>query len=105
MYKRKQYKKLQTKNESFLNVTSLRNRDSPEAGVSCLIRSGAQHLLFFSLELKLLDCSERVTRRVLCEPCGVWALGLKGRGLTARCGRVQSAGLDIRGSRLHDVRA
>ena len=59
MYKRKQYKKLQTKNESFLNVTSLRNNGSPEAGVSCLIRSGAQHLLVFSLELKLLDCSER----------------------------------------------
>jgi len=37
MYKRKQYKKLRAKNESFLNVTSLRNRDSPEAGVSCLI--------------------------------------------------------------------
>jgi hypothetical protein len=53
MYKRKQYKKLQTKNESFLNVTSLRNRDSPEAGVSCLIPSGAQHLLFFSLEFEV----------------------------------------------------
>lgn len=40
---------------------------------------------------------------------------MKGRGLTVRyvadiqvetrCGRVRSAGLDIRGSRLHDVRA
>jgi hypothetical protein len=49
MYKRKQYKKLQTKNESFLDVTSLRNNGSPEAGVSCLIHSGAQHLLVFSL--------------------------------------------------------
>ena len=45
MYKRNPYKKLQIKNESFLNVTSLRNRDSPEAGVSCLIQSGAQHRL------------------------------------------------------------
>ena len=71
MYKRKQYKKLRTKNESFLNVTSLHNNGSPKAGVSCLIPSGAQHLLVFPLELKLLDCSERVTRRVLCEPCGV----------------------------------
>ena len=47
MYKRKQYKKLRRKNESFLNVTSLRNNDSPKAGVSCLIHSGAQHLDFF----------------------------------------------------------
>jgi hypothetical protein len=53
MYKRKQSKKLQTKNESFLNVTSLRNRDSPEAGVSCLIHSGAQHLLVFFLSIEV----------------------------------------------------
>ena len=47
MYKRKQYKKLQTKNESFLNVTSLRNRDSPKAGVSCLIHQVRSTFLFF----------------------------------------------------------
>ena len=47
MYKRNRYKKLQTKNVSFLNVTSLRNNGSPEAGVSCLIHSGAQHLFIF----------------------------------------------------------
>jgi len=63
MFKRKQSKKLQTKNESFLNVTSLRNRDSPEAGVSCLIHSGAQHLLVFFSRLKSLACNEGVTRR------------------------------------------
>jgi len=53
MYKRKQYKKLQTKNDSFLNVTSLRNRDSPEAGVSCLIRSGAAAPFSFSSRIEL----------------------------------------------------
>ena len=52
MYKRKQYKKLQTKNESFLNVTSLRNRDSPEAGVSCQIHQvRSTFLVFFSIEV------------------------------------------------------
>ena len=55
MYKRNPYKKLQAKNESFLNVTSLRNRDSPEAGVSCLILQVRSTFYFFSLELKLLD--------------------------------------------------
>ena len=47
MYKRKQHKKLRAKNESFLNVTSLRNRDSPEAGVSCLILQVRSTFYFF----------------------------------------------------------
>jgi hypothetical protein len=75
MYKRNPYKKLQTKNESFLNLTSLRNRDSPKAGVSCLIRSGAQHLFYFFSRLKSQDCSARVARRVLCERAASEHLG------------------------------
>ncbi|MEN3327855.1 MAG: hypothetical protein V7638_2662 [Acidobacteriota bacterium] len=44
------------------------NATATRAGVSCLSYSGAQHLAFiFFSRLKSLDCSERVTRMVLCD--------------------------------------
>ena len=86
-------------------MRTFHKRRSPEAGVSCLIHSGAQHLLVFSLELKLLDCSERGPGGSYVSRAASERWGMKGRGLTARCGRVRSAGLEIRGSTLHDVRA
>ena len=55
MYKRNRYKKLQTKNESFLNVTSLRNNGSPEAGVSCLIHQVRSTFYSFSFAVEIFE--------------------------------------------------
>ena len=71
MYKRKQYKKLQTKNESFLSVTSLRNNGSPKAGVSCLNHSGAQHLCIFVWKSINLDREERLVIRATSKFAGM----------------------------------
>ena len=63
MYKRNPYKKLQTKNESFLNVTSLRNRDSPKAGVSCLIHQVRSTFYFCCLGFE--EYLDREARRAI----------------------------------------
>jgi hypothetical protein len=38
----------------------VRIRDSPKAGVSCLIYSGAQHLLYFLFDFRVFKWSEVV---------------------------------------------
>ena len=81
MYKRKQYKKLQIKNESFLNVTSLRNRDSPKAGVSCLIHQVRSTFCIFVWSLSTWTVEERLVIRATSKFASM--IGRRSEGSTA----------------------